>query len=206
MRVKICGLTRAEDVQAAAEAGADALGFVFYAPSKRAVSVFEAQALLSAVPPFVQTVGLFVNPEAAFVRQVLAAVPLDMLQFHGSETPDFCASFARRWMKAVPMRDLNASQAADYVRRYAGAAGFLFDAFGEKQMGGSGEAFDWAQLPDSKQPLILAGGLDENNVAAAVRAVRPWAVDVSSGVETAPGVKSSVKMRDFIKAAKTAVL
>lgn len=208
LKVKVCGLTRVEDVQAACGAGADALGFVFYEKSKRVVTTTHVVELVGAVAPFVQTVGLFVNPTIDFVHQVLAAVPLDMLQFHGNESPSFCAQFGRRWIKAVPMRDLDTTSAYDYVARYAmaGANGFLFDAFGNAQMGGSGEVFDWHTLPKIAQPLILAGGLDVNNVAEAVRIVRPWAVDVSSGVETAPGVKSSVKMHDFICAVKSAEL
>lgn len=206
VKVKVCGLTRVADVQAACEAGADALGFVFYEGSKRAVTARQVAALVAEMPPFVQAVGLFVNPTAAFVREVLAVVPLDMLQFHGDESPDFCAQFGRRWIKAVPMCDLDRQGAQDYVARFERADGFLFDAFGGVQMGGSGERFDWQRLPNIQRPLILAGGLEVSNVADAVRVVRPWAVDVSSGVETAPGVKSSVKMRDFIFAAKSAEL
>ncbi|SUO97613.1 phosphoribosylanthranilate isomerase [Suttonella ornithocola] len=206
VRVKICGLTRTQDVLAAVEAGADALGFVFYQKSRRAVDVVSAKALVSLVAPFVQTVGLFVNPTEEFVRAVLARVPLDCLQFHGNESSEFCHQFGRRWIKAVPMCDLSQAQAADYVARYPQADGFLFDAFGAAQMGGSGQTFAWQCLPRIAQPVILAGGLDSENVGEAIRQLRPWAVDVSSGVESAPGIKSSVKIRDFIQAAKAAVL
>lgn len=206
MRIKICGLTKGKDVQAAIHAGADALGFVFYDKSKRYVSIAQARNLLGLMAPFVQAVGLFVNPSADFVHAVLSQVPLDMLQFHGDESPDFCASFHRRWIKAVPMKDLTPEMATAYLQDYQQAEGFLFDAFGKTQMGGSGETFDWQRLPMTDKPIILAGGLDVNNVAAAIRLVKPWAVDVSSGVETAPGIKSSAKMRSFIETAKSAVL
>lgn len=207
MRIKICGLTCVEDVQAAAQAGADALGLVFYAPSKRAVEMAQAVELVRAMPPFVQSVGLFVNPEAEFVREVLAAVPLDCLQFHGNEAADFCASFGRRWIKAVPMQDLADSQAvAAYCAAYPQADGFLLDAFGEAQSGGSGEVFDWHKIPALTKPLILAGGLTVDNVAQAVKAVRPAAVDVSSGVESAPARKSFAKMQAFISQARAAAL
>lgn len=207
MRIKICGLTCAEDVQAAAAAGADALGFVFYPPSKRAVSIEQAAALLSAVPPFVQSVGLFVNPEAAFVRAVLEKVPLEVLQFHGQEEAAFCAGFGRRWIKAVPMQDLPDSAAvAQYCSAYAQADGFLLDAFGAQSNGGSGKVFDWKKIPAMSKALILAGGLNVENVAAAVKAVRPWAVDVSSGVESAPARKSFAKMQAFISQARAAAL
>lgn len=207
MRIKICGLSCAEDVQAAAAAGADALGFVFYPPSKRAVSIEEAAALLSTVPPFVQSVGLFVNPEAAFVRAVLEKVPLEVLQFHGQEEAAFCAGFGRRWIKAVPMQDLPDSAAvAQYCSAYAQADGFLLDAFGAQSSGGSGKVFDWKKIPAMSKALILAGGLNVENVAAAVKAVRPWAVDVSSGVESAPARKSFAKMQAFISQARAAAL
>lgn len=207
MRIKICGLSCVEDVQAAAAAGADALGFVFYPPSKRAVSIEEAAALLSAVPLFVQSVGLFVNPEAAFVRAVLEKVPLEVLQFHGQEEAAFCAGFGRRWIKAVPMQDLPDSAAvAQYCSAYAQADGFLLDAFGAQSSGGSGKVFDWKKIPAISKALILAGGLNVENVAAAVKAVRPWAVDVSSGVESAPARKSFAKMQAFISQARAAAL
>lgn len=207
MRIKICGLTCEEDVRAAVRAGADALGFVFYPASVRAVSPGQVGQLIRIMPPFVQSVGLFVNPEADFLRAVLAQAPLDCLQFHGNEAADFCAGFARRWIKAVPMRDLPTAQAAaDYCNAYAGADGFLFDAFGAQVSGGSGETFDWSHLPAIDKPLILAGGLNAENVAAAVRAVRPWALDVSSGVESAPGRKSFAKMQAFISQARAAAL
>lgn len=206
MRIKICGLTTIEDVQAAALAGADALGFVFYSASKRSVSIAQAAQLVAAMPPFVQSVGLFVNPEADFVREVLREVPLDCLQFHGDESAAFCQSFSRRWIKAVPMRDLSLSQASAYCEKYPQADGFLFDAFGAKVSGGSGEVFDWKRIPKLDKPVILAGGLSVENVADAVKQLRPWAIDVSSGVESAPARKSFAKMQAFISQARAATL
>lgn len=204
-RIKICGLTRADDVQAAIDCGADALGFVFYERSPRHVTLAQAERLLVRVPPLVSAVGLFVNAPAAVVREALAALPLDQLQFHGAESADYCRQFGRRWFKAVPMRDLpSAEAAAAWLAAYPDSSAFLFDAFGKAQMGGSGEVFDWSRLPPTDRPVILAGGLHAGNVGDAIRRFRPFAVDVSSGVESAPGVKSSAKMRAFFSAVRNA--
>ena len=157
------------------------------------------------VPPLVSAVGLFVDAPAGSVRATLAAVPLDQLQFHGAESADYCRQFGRRWFKAVPMRDLpSAEAAAAWLAAYPDSSAFLFDAFGKAQMGGSGEVFDWSCLPPTDRPVILAGGLHAGNVGDAIRRFRPFAVDVSSGVESAPGVKSSAKMRAFITAVRNA--
>lgn len=204
-RIKICGLTRADDVQAAIDCGADALGFVFYDRSPRHVTLAQAEKLLVRVPPLVSAVGLFVDAPADTVRATLAAVPLDQLQFHGAESADYCRQFGRRWFKAVPMRDLpSAEAAAAWLAAYPDSSAFLFDAFGKAQMGGSGEVFDWSRLPPTDRPVILAGGLHAGNVGDAIRRFRPFAVDVSSGVESAPGVKSSAKMRAFFSAVRNA--
>ena len=204
-RIKICGLTRADDVQAAIDCGADALGFVFYDRSPRHVTLAQAEKLLVRVPPLVSAVGLFVDAPADTVRATLAAVPLDQLQFHGAESADYCRQFGRRWFKAVPMRDLpSAEAAAAWLAAYPDSSAFLFDAFGKAQMGGSGEAFDWSRLPPTDRPVILAGGLHAGNVADAIRRFSPFAADVSSGVESAPGVKSSAKMRAFFSAVRNA--
>ena len=204
-RIKICGLTRADDVQAAIDCGADALGFVFYDRSPRHVTLAQAERLLARVPPLVSAVGLFVDAPAAVVREALAALPLDQLQFHGAESADYCRQFGRRWFKAVPMRDLpSAEAAAAWLAAYPDSSAFLFDAFGKAQMGGSGEVFDWSRLPPTDRPVILAGGLHVGNVGEAIRRFRPFAVDVSSGVESAPGVKSSAKMRAFFSAVRNA--
>lgn len=201
VRVKICGITRAEDLQAACAAGADALGFVFYEKSPRHVTPSAAAALLRELPPFVQSVGLFVNADPAFVESVLAIAPLDLLQFHGDETPADCARYGRPYLKAIrvkPDTDL-LKCAADFEA----ARGLLLDAFVPGVPGGTGERFDWGLIPpDLPLPVILSGGLDPGNVAEAVRAVRPWAVDVSSGVEASKGIKDAHKVAQFISQAK----
>lgn len=195
-RIKICGLTRVDDVRAAVAAGADAIGFVFYPPSPRAVSIEQARELCAALPPFVTSVGLFVNEEPVRVREVLAEVPLSLLQFHGEEDAAYCASFGRAWMKAARVRagfDL-----LNYAARFPGAAGLLVDAWVEGY-GGGGEVFDWSLLPETfPLPLVLAGGLNPGNVAQAIGTVRPWAVDVSSGVEAAKGIKDRALMEAFV--------
>lgn len=201
VRVKICGITRLPDLQAACAAGADALGFVFYQKSPRHVSPETAAALLAAMPPFVQSVGLFVNADPAFVESVLKIAPLDLLQFHGDEAAADCARFGRPWIKAVrvnPQTDL-LECAADFE----GARGLLLDAFVPGVPGGTGERFDWRLIPPALPlPVILSGGLTPDNVADAVRTVRPWAVDVSSGVEASKGVKDAHKVAQFIARAK----
>lgn len=205
VRVKICGLTRLEDVQAAVAAGADALGFVFHPRSPRHLELARAERLMAAVPPLITVVGLFADADADTVRATCAALPLDQLQFHGFESAAYCRQFGRRWYKAVPMRDLDDAQAvADWLAAYPDSSGFLYDAYGKTQSGGSGSAFDYGKLPAHSAPRILAGGLHPDNVAAAIRAIRPFAVDVSSGVESAPGIKSSAKMQRFINAVHTA--
>ena len=182
----------------AAALGADAVGLVFYPPSPRFVAVETAQQIVAALPPFVATVGLFVNAEPAAVRAVLHLIPLALLQFHGDEQPDYCAAFGLPYLKAVPMGAGAVVQ--DYEQRFATAAGLLLDSHGGEQTGGSGQGFDWAQIPTERhKPLILAGGLHPGNVAAAIRQVQPWAVDVSSGVETAKGIKDAELMRAFLR-------
>lgn len=181
----------------AARLGVDAVGLVFYAKSPRHVSVAQAATLVVALPAFVTVTALFMDPSRAEVEQVLAQVRVELLQFHGSETAEFCGSFGRPYIKAVPM----GSQAdlADYARRYVDAAALLLDSHAAGQKGGTGVSFDWASLPNLQgPPLILAGGLKPGNVAAAIRQVRPYGVDVSSGVESAPGVKDAVKLAAFV--------
>ena len=201
LRVKICGITRLQDLHAACDAGADALGFVFYERSPRHVSVETAAGLVRALPPFVQSVGLFVDADPAFIERVLQAVSLDLLQFHGNETPADCARYGRPWIKAVRVnRDTDLLKcAADFDA----ARGLLLDAFVAGVPGGTGERFDWGLIPpDLPKPVILSGGLDPANVAEAVRTVRPWAVDVSSGVEASKGIKDAQKIAQFIARAK----
>jgi len=196
-RVKICGLTRPEDVVAAASAGADAVGFVFYEPSPRGVSIAKAAELLRSVPPFVVATGLFVNPDRKSVEEVLSRVPLDLLQFHGDESPEFCQSFSARWIKAIRVRAPGDIEQA--FRDYSGASGLLVDAWVADKYGGTGESFNWDLIPSARPlPLILAGGLGSGNVAAAVKQVRPWGVDVSGGVELSKGTKDAAKITEFI--------
>lgn len=196
-RVKICGVTRKQDVVAAVKAGADAIGFVFYEPSPRYVTPEVARELVSALPPFVSATGLFVNPEAEYVNTVLAQVPLDLLQFHGDESPEFCESFGVRWIKAVRVRE--SSDIENAFRDYGNARGLLVDAWDPDKYGGTGQAFNWSLIPKTRPlPLILAGGLASDNVSRAVAEVRPWAVDVSGGVESSKGIKDDEKITDFI--------
>ncbi len=197
-RVKICGVTRPEDARDAAYMGADAIGLVFYPPSPRHVTPAQARVIVAALPPFTTVVALFFDPGADAVRQVLSEVPIDVLQFHGDESPEFCAAFPRPWIKAVRIRegvDLHASAA-----RYAGAQALLLDHYVEGIAGGTGKAFDWSHVPRGLSlPVILAGGLTPDNVADAVNAVRPYGVDVSSGVESGKGIKDRAKIAAFIR-------
>jgi len=200
-RVKICGITREQDLRAVANSGADAIGLVFYEKSPRHVSVQQASELMRYVPPFVTVVGLFVNPTVDYVRQVLATVCLDVLQFHGEEAPEFCRQFGKPYLKAIRVKagvDL-----VECAARYADAQGLLLDAFVEGTQGGTGESFDWALIPqDMPLPVILSGGLHAGNVADAIKQVRPYAVDVSSGVETSKGIKDAAKVAAFITEVK----
>lgn len=198
-RVKICGLTRPQDVDAAVEAGADAVGFVFTKRSKRYVAPEQAAELAARVPAFVSRVGLFMDADPGFVNLVLQEVPLTLLQFHGLETPAYCKRFGRPYVKALGMAAVDTLQ---LVERYTDAAAILLDSHQPGEPGGTGETFSWDRIPALSRPLVLAGGLDPSNVADAVRTVRPWAVDVSSGVETEPGVKCADKMKEFIREAK----
>ncbi len=201
VRSKICGITRIEDALAAAEAGADAIGLVFYAKSPRAVSVQQARAIIAALPPFVTTVGLFVDASPCELGEILDAVPLDLLQFHGDETPVYCDGWRRPYIKALrvkPGDDIGAQ-----IDAYAGARGVLLDTFVPGVPGGTGEAFDWSLVPQAaSKPIILAGGLTPENVAAAIAQVRPYAVDVSGGVEASKGIKDGDKIKRFMQAVK----
>ena len=195
-RIKICGVTRSEDARAAAEAGADAIGLNFYPRSPRCLSLEWAQELRKDLPPFVTPVALFVNPSAAEVSEVLERVRPAMLQFHGEETPVFCAQFRVPYIKACRVKP--GVDLLEYLRPFSGAAGWLLDSHVE-EYGGIGERFDWSLVPaERSHPLILSGGLTRENVREAVRRVRPWAVDVSSGVESAKGIKDAAKIAAFI--------
>lgn len=196
VRVKVCGLTRVEDVFAAAQAGADAVGMVFYPPSPRFIGIAQARRLRDAVPPFVSTVALFVNAPAGEVMRVLDAVRPDLLQFHGEETPQYCRSFGVPYIKACRVRP--GVDLLEYLRAFPDAAGWMADAYVDAY-GGTGTTFDWALVPAVlDRPLILSGGLTKDNVAEAIGRVRPWAVDVSSGVEIAKGIKDAARISAFI--------
>jgi len=199
VRVKICGITRLEDARAAIVAGADALGFVFYPHSPRYLSPQKAAAIIQELPPFVATVGLVVNPLAEDVRQLLSAVPLSLLQFHGEESNAFCAQFQRPWIKALAIKP--DSDVAGMLAEHQDACGILLDAWHPDLKGGTGQTFDWKNFPSvSRKPLVLAGGLTPGNVADAVRMTHPYAVDVSGGVEVSKGIKSAELINAFIAA------
>ena len=199
IKVKICGLTRDEDVKAAVAAGADAIGFVFTA-SPRRISIDTAIRLSSYVPKGILRVGLFLDQDRSEIDRVINSVSLDVLQFHGSETEQECCVFGLPWLKAVAME--NAESAKQAESDYPGAMGLLLDSHATGKRGGSGKVFDWSLSRSIAKPIWLAGGLNSANVAQAIRVVRPFAVDVSSGVEAAPGIKDASRIRAFIKAVR----
>jgi len=214
-RVKICGITRVADALAAADAGADAIGLVFWAGTPRRVDLGRAREIAKALPPFVTRVALFVDPDAMEVRAVLDAVPVDVLQFHGDEPRGLCSAFAKPYLKAIQVKD--GVDLLEYAARYGDAEGFLFDTFRTGDLpGGTGHTFDWARLSPAlraglTKPLVLSGGLDSENVGAAIRAVRPWAVDVSSGVEERgpdgkprKGIKDAARIAAFVRGVRDA--
>ena len=196
-RVKICGLTRLEDVAAAAKAGADALGFVFAPRSPRRLDATRARILAAASPAFVSSVGLFQDQDAQAVANILDQVPLSLLQFHGSESADFCSQFGLPYIKAVSMGQDGALEEAE--GEFCGAAGLLLDSHAPGEPGGTGATFDWSRIHDCVLPVIIAGGLTPHNVFQAVRDHRPWGVDVSSGVESRPGIKDGGRISTFIE-------
>lgn len=202
-RIKCCGMTRTGDALLAAQLGADAIGLVFTARSRRQVTLARAREIVAALPPFVAAVALFMDDEASLVRQVLDEVRPTLLQFHGNESDDWCAQFGRPFLKAIAMGE--GAAALSRLREYPRAAGLLLDGHATGEAGGSGRTFDWSLLPRGlAQPLILAGGLHAGNVGDAVRATRPWAVDVASGVESAPGIKDPARLGAFIRAVRAA--
>ena len=198
IRVKVCGITRPEDGIAAARHGADAVGLVFYPPSPRYVTPDKAREIVDALPAFVSAVGLFLDVGEEDVVAALRVVPSVTLQFHGSEAPEFCGMFGRPYVKSLPMGE--SLDIDEYMDRYPKAAGYLVDSHRGGEAGGTGETFDWSRLPEgSGQRLILAGGLDPGNVSTAIEQVRPYAVDVSTGVERARGIKDSGKIEAFMR-------
>ncbi|MBC2659502.1 phosphoribosylanthranilate isomerase [Pseudomonas sp. MSSRFD41] len=201
VRSKICGITRIEDALAAVAAGADAIGLVFYAKSPRAVNVQQARAIIAALPPFVTTVGLFVNASRCELGEILDAVPLDLLQFHGDESAAACEGYHRPYIKALRVKAGDDIAAACLA--YPGASGILLDTYVEGVPGGTGEAFDWSLVPQGlSKPIILAGGLSADNVAMAIARVRPYAVDVSGGVEQSKGIKDPARIQAFMQAVR----
>lgn len=201
VRSKICGITRIEDALAAVAAGADAIGLVFYAKSPRAVSMQQARAIIAALPPFVTTVGLFVNASRCELGEILDAVPLDLLQFHGDESAADCEGYHRPYIKALRVKAGDDVAAACLA--YPRASGILLDTYVEGVPGGTGEAFDWSLVPQGlSKPIILAGGLSAQNVAEAIARVRPYAVDVSGGVEQSKGIKDPAKIQAFMQAVR----
>lgn len=198
-RVKICGFTEINEAVFAAENGADAIGLVFYPPSPRNVSIGKAVEIARALPAFVSVVALFVDENDDVIRNVLEKVPVDCLQFHGNESPEMCRKYGRRYIKAVRMRE--DTDFSLLYKQYPDAAGLLLDAYNPSTHGGTGERFDWNWLPsEAELPVILAGGLDATNVKSAIEQTRPYAVDVSSGVEFAKGIKDKNKIAAFMSA------
>lgn len=195
-RIKMCGITQPEDAVFAAELGVDAIGLVFFDKSPRNISILQAQAVIKALPAFVTTVGLFYNAAEAEVQEVLSKVPLDCLQFHGKESPDFCTVFDKPFIKAIPMlSDINLSE---YMQQYPDAVSFMLDAMAADQPGGTGKLFDWSLIPTQlSNKIILAGGLTPENVADAIQETQCYAVDVSSGIETVKGIKDQQRMKLF---------
>ena len=198
-RVKICGITRAEDALAAAALGADAIGLVFYQPSPRHVEIEQAVSVCHRLPAFVTTVALFLNADEAYVAEVLTRVPVDLVQFHGTENPAYCERFNKPYIKALGMGSLSQQDLVGQANAFNNARGLLLDSHIQGTAGGSGEVFDWSSVPQQlKKPVILAGGLTVGNVAEAINRVHPWAVDVSSGVEADKGIKSAELMSAFM--------
>ena len=202
-RAKICGITRVEDIHAAVNAGVDAIGFVFYAPSPRAVTIAQAKKLAQHIPAYVSIVGLFVNASSEEIAQVLAEVPLDILQFHGDESAEQCQRMAqshqRRWYKAIQVQpDV---EVIPIIQQYqqAGASAMLLDAWHPELKGGTGHRFDWSQFPKLDLPLILAGGLNPDNIEDAIKITHAYAVDVSGGVESAKGIKDQQRIEQFMQ-------
>ncbi len=196
-RVKICGITRRQDAEFAVEMGADALGLVFYAPSPRAVTIAQAQDIVVGLPPFVSIVALFVDADPEYVQACIATLPIGILQFHGDESVEYCEQFGHPYMKVLRMRDgIDLKKA---VRQYASASALLLDSYQPGIPGGTGQVFDWSLVPNINVPVILAGGLNAENVAQAIKQVEPYAVDVSGGVELSKGIKDQDKVRKFMQ-------
>ncbi|BBL35178.1 N-(5'-phosphoribosyl)anthranilate isomerase [Nitrosomonas stercoris] len=202
IRVKICGITRLEDAMAAVDHGADALGFVFWSQSERYISPEDAGQIVRYLPPFVQAVGVFVNPDKPWVKMASAAAGLDMLQFHGDETPDFCGQFSLPYIKAVRVR--RGLDLLQYAQHYEGSKGLLLDTYTKGKPGGTGHTFDWKLIPSELSlPWILSGGLNSENIVDAIQQTHPLAIDVSSGVEIDSGIKDVNKISAFMEGVRS---
>lgn len=201
VRVKVCGITRSEDAIAAVQSGVDAIGFVFWPHSARYIDPESARRIAEVIPPFICTVGVYVDPDAAWVEQTARTAKLNLLQFHGDESPEFCNQFSQPYIKAIRVKpDTDLLQ---YAQRYGAAKGLLLDTYAADMPGGTGHAFDWQLIPQQLSlPLILSGGLNPDNVARAIKQTQPWAVDVSSGVEAAKGIKDEKKIIAFMQGVK----
>lgn len=204
IRVKICGITSVDDAQLVCDAGVDAIGLVFYAKSPRNVSIPQATKICSSLPPFVNSVGLFLNATAEFVNSVLASVPIDLLQFHGSESPEYCASFNHPYIKVIGMEGVDSFEKFDAIaQQYPDAKGFLVDSHATGKAGGTGKTFEWSNTPlDYKKPIILAGGLNAENIAVAIHQAPVYGYDLSSGVESKPGLKDKQKVMQLMSEVK----
>jgi len=200
-RVKVCGITRREDAEAAVQCGADAIGFVFWLHSARYIDADSARRIADVIPPFVCTVGVYVDPDAAWVEETARAAKLNLLQFHGDESPEFCNQFSQPYIKAIRVKpDTDLLQ---YAERYRTAKGLLLDTYAANMPGGTGHVFDWRLIPQQLPlPLILSGGLNPDNVENAIKQTKPWAVDVSSGVEASKGIKDKKKIIAFMQGVK----
>ncbi|MBK7492444.1 MAG: phosphoribosylanthranilate isomerase [Nitrosomonas sp.] len=201
VRVKVCGITRSEDAIAAVQCGADAIGFVFWPHSARYIDPESARRIAEVIPPFICTVGVYVDPDAAWVEETARAAKLNLLQFHGDESPEFCNQFLQPYIKAIRVKpDTDLLQ---YAQRYGAAKGLLLDTYAADMPGGTGHAFDWQLIPQQLSlPLILSGGLNPDNVARAIKQTQPWAIDVSSGVEASKGIKDEKKIIAFMQGVK----
>lgn len=201
VRVKVCGITRSEDAIAAVQCGVDAIGFVFWPHSARYIDPESARRIAEVIPPFICTVGVYVDPDAAWVEETARAAKLNLLQFHGDESPEFCNQFSQPYIKAIRVKpDTDLLQ---YAQRYGAAKGLLLDTYAADMPGGTGHAFDWQLIPQQLSlPLILSGGLNPDNVARAIKQTQPWAVDVSSGVEASKGIKDEKKIIAFMQGVK----
>lgn len=201
VRVKVCGITRGEDAQAAIRYGADAVGFVFWPRSARYIDPAVAAKITASIPPFIVAVGVYVDPDVAWVEETIRVARLSLLQFHGDETPEFCNQFSLPYIKAIRVK--SDTDLLQYAKRYRGTSGLLLDTYAAEMPGGTGHTFDWQLIPSQLPlPLILSGGLNPDNVVSAIRQTKPWAVDVSSGVEASKGIKDEKKIFAFMQGVK----